>query len=189
MVSLESTNDDGDTTDQTQCTSPTSRHGQTALSVSQAEKFVELQFDSKFYRINIMEPLEICVSSDDRLPANKRCAAIFAKYEQVCYNLNYLFCFQDSRPSTEIVIPKASYTMIDSIEPQRKSSSSLQQQISSDGTYIKYKEKSAAELDQMVEYDMDEEVGYCKYYDFECRLRTMHGLNYSMIVEKRQNNK
>jgi hypothetical protein len=55
--------------------------------------------------------------------------------------------------------------MIDSIEPQRKSSSSLQQQISSDGAYIKYKEKSAAELDQMVEYDMDEEVGYCKYYD------------------------
>lgn len=100
-ICLESTNDDGDTTDQMQCTSPSSRHGQTALSVSQAEKFVELQFDSKFYRLNIMEPFEINVFSDERVPTSKRMTAVFAKYEQVSallFDSFLLFRIVDRRP-------------------------------------------------------------------------------------------
>uniref|UniRef100_A0A914XI71 Uncharacterized protein n=1 Tax=Plectus sambesii TaxID=2011161 RepID=A0A914XI71_9BILA len=129
--------DDDSDGDEANCVTPSGRHGQTAMSVAQAQKLVELEVDGRLWRLSILEPLELnIVTEESTLPVDKRVAAVLAKY------------YEGSKPGDGTTMPKTVVKKLTNYSLKKWS-------IPED--YVTFVEQSTAELDKLIEYDMDEE--------------------------------
>ena len=123
------------------------------LSYAEAQRLVEIEVDGKPHRINIYEPLEIIpqdeIDNCDNTEKEERPEKSPLKIKPVETPKSR----KDSTmtPHTTAKLPEASFKVIEDYEcpaqaPERPAN------------YYRFIEKSVEELDEEVEYDVDEEV-------------------------------
>lgn len=114
-----------------------------ALTYAEAQKIVEVDLDGNLHRINICEPLDLVFSE----PGEEAGDAAVGTAEPAAKGASG--GKQAAVPST-VKLPEASFRLVADYNPadapQRPAS------------YYRFIERSAEELDEAVEYDMDEEV-------------------------------
>ncbi|CAN8002041.1 unnamed protein product, partial [Ixodes hexagonus] len=131
-----------------------------ALTYAEAQKIVEVDLDGSLHRINICEPLDLVFSEPGEEPGDASTVG-----DPVPAAKGASVGKQAAVPST-VKLPEASFRLVADYNPadapQRPAS------------YYRFIERSAEELDEAVEYDMDEED--CAWLQLMNSRRRMEGL-------------
>ena len=140
------------------------------LSYAEAQRMVEIELDGRIHRLNIFEPLEI-ISQDEidncdnaekenregETQKNEEIAKIPQKGKDKkgkgdSQIKKDVAPDQTNNPQAPAKLPEAIFTVLDEwVKPSTCSKRST--------AYYRFMEKTVEELDDDVEYDMDEEVG------------------------------
>ena len=118
------------------------------------QRIVEVNFGGKIHRVNIFDPIEliirenpVTVCSSNRNEEVKRTEEDVSAFVEKDANASNL------PPSTIVVeLPKADFKILENYARPPKAPPQPT-------TYYRFTEKTSKELDEEVEYDMDEEVG------------------------------
>ncbi|MFH4976719.1 hypothetical protein AB6A40_003428 [Gnathostoma spinigerum] len=100
------------------------------------ERFADAIIDNQNVRLNLMQPHSVEEVMDSDLPKEKTSSEVLASFRE-----------HDETPKN---LPEASFRIVD-VEQDEDF------EFPSDGSYLKYRIKTAEELDAMVEYSVDEE--------------------------------
>ncbi|KAL3851628.1 hypothetical protein ACJMK2_015361 [Sinanodonta woodiana] len=124
------------------------------LSYAEAQRLVEIDLDGKIHRLNIYEPLEIITQDeiDNHCNTEKEEKAEKSPQKNSKHMENQKNRKENSVSShtTNIKLPEAQFKVIeDYVKPSHISALP--------NSYYRYMEKSPDELDDEIEYDMDEE--------------------------------
>lgn len=124
------------------------------LSYADSQRLVEVDLEGKIHRINIYEPLEIISQDEIDNQSNAEKEEKGEKSPQKVNNKhpeNHKLKKEVNNGHVAIKLPEAQFKVVDDyVKPSNVRPRPL--------SYYRYIEKSSEELDEEIEYDMDEEV-------------------------------